>query len=74
MASEFLLSILHWVRHNLSMRRLFSFPHALVAVWVLLLLWGQGWVFHSRVERCHWSSWESWVRRPLSCYGRNAEN
>lgn len=57
----FLVNMLRRVRHNLAMRRLLSFPHALVAVWLLLLLWGERWVFHSRVESCHWSSWENWV-------------
>ena len=61
LALGFLVSMLRQVQHNLTMRRLFSFPHALVVVWVLLLLWGERWVFHSRVERCHWSSWENWV-------------
>jgi hypothetical protein len=61
MVSGLLVKMLRQVRHNLAMRRLFSFPHALVVVWVLVLLWGERWVFHSRVERCHWSSWENWV-------------
>lgn len=61
MAFGFLVNMLRQVRHNLAVRRLLSFPHALVALWLLLLLWGERWVFHSRVERCHWSSWENWV-------------
>ena len=67
LALGFLVSMLRQVRHNLAVRRLFSFPHALVVVWVLLLLWGERWVFHSRVERCHWSSWENWVCLRLAC-------
>lgn len=61
MVLGFLVNMLRQLRHNLAMRRLLSFPHALVVVWVLLLLWGERWVFHSRVESCHWSSWENWV-------------
>ncbi|KAB5549874.1 hypothetical protein GE09DRAFT_1128126 [Coniochaeta sp. 2T2.1] len=60
LAFGFLVNMLRQVRHNLAPRRLLSFPHALVVVWVLLLLWGERWVYHSRVERCHWSSWENW--------------
>ena len=61
LAGGLAVNMLRRVRHNLAMRRLLSFPHALVAVWVLLLLWGERWVYHSRVEDCHWSSWENWV-------------
>ncbi|KAH8906027.1 putative frost protein [Coniochaeta sp. PMI_546] len=60
MVLGFLVNMLRQLRYNLAMRRLLSFPHALVVVWVLLLLWGERWVFHSRVESCHWSSWENW--------------
>ncbi|EOO00749.1 putative cell division control protein 1 protein [Phaeoacremonium minimum UCRPA7] len=42
------------------MRRLLSFPHLLVMAWVFVLLWGERWVFHTRVESCHWSNWEKW--------------
>lgn len=56
-----LLRAAHQMRRNLAARRLLSFPHALVALWVLMLLWGERWVFHSAVERCDWGEWESWV-------------
>ena len=55
-------------RRNLVTRRLLSFPHALVAVWIFVLLWGERWVFHSRVEQCHWSDWENWVSCPRLGY------
>ncbi|KAK3939693.1 hypothetical protein QBC46DRAFT_315368 [Diplogelasinospora grovesii] len=48
------------LRQNLAWHRLFSFPHLLVAFWVVLLLWGERWVFHSKVEKCRWSNWEQW--------------
>lgn len=49
------------VRRNLALHRLFSFPHVLVAVWMLVLLWGERWVFHTSVESCNWDNWEKWV-------------
>lgn len=62
MAFAALLSLAHRLRQNLTYNRLLSFPHLLVAVWVVVLLWGERWAFHSKVESCHWSSWEKWVR------------
>lgn len=52
---------LRQVRRNLTAARLLSLPHLLVAVWIVVLLWGERWVFHSTVERCNWSGWENWV-------------
>lgn len=60
-----LLQSAHQLRRNLAWRRLFSFPHVLVAVWVLVMLWGERWVFHTTVERCAWENWEKWVRGHL---------
>ncbi|KAG7292658.1 hypothetical protein NEMBOFW57_002695 [Staphylotrichum longicolle] len=60
MAFAALLSLAHRLRQNLTYNRLLSFPHLLVAVWVVVLLWGERWAFHSKVESCHWSSWEKW--------------
>ncbi|KAF5518818.1 Uncharacterized protein CGCA056_v009767 [Colletotrichum aenigma] len=48
------------LRQNLTARRLLSFPHLLVCLWLLILLWGERWVFSSRVADCRWSNWESW--------------
>ncbi|KAK2029935.1 calcineurin-like phosphoesterase [Colletotrichum zoysiae] len=48
------------LRQNLTARRLLSFPHLLVCLWLLVLLWGERWVFSSRVARCRWSNWEDW--------------
>ncbi|KAL2154442.1 hypothetical protein VTH82DRAFT_3118 [Thermothelomyces myriococcoides] len=55
-----LRSMAYRLRLNLTYNRLFSFPHLLVAAWVILLLWGERWVFHSKVESCHWRNWENW--------------
>ncbi|ROT34984.1 cell division control protein [Sodiomyces alkalinus F11] len=56
-----LVSRVAWhVQMNLSARRLLSFPHLLFALWVLLLLWGEDWVFSNSVERCNWDKWERW--------------
>ncbi|KAF9875732.1 manganese ion homeostasis [Colletotrichum karsti] len=48
------------LRQNLTARRLLSFPHLLVCFWMLVLLWGERWVFSSRVAECRWSNWENW--------------
>lgn len=52
------------VRRNLTAARLLSLPHLLVAVWVVILLWGERWAFHSSVESCDWGNWENWVWLP----------
>ncbi|GAP88705.1 putative calcineurin-like phosphoesterase [Rosellinia necatrix] len=48
------------LRRNLARRRLLAFPHLLVALWVLALLWGESWSFASKVNRCDWNHWEDW--------------
>ncbi|OAA54347.1 Glycoside hydrolase, family 3 [Niveomyces insectorum RCEF 264] len=48
------------LRHQLTPRRVFSVPHLLVAVWVLVLLWGERWNFAAKVARCDWDHWEKW--------------
>ncbi|KAL2183787.1 hypothetical protein L209DRAFT_757050 [Thermothelomyces heterothallicus CBS 203.75] len=60
LAHAALRSMAHRLRLNLTYNRLLSFPHLLVAAWVVLLLWGERWVFHSKVESCHWRNWENW--------------
>ncbi|KAI2626046.1 hypothetical protein GGS26DRAFT_189425 [Hypomontagnella submonticulosa] len=50
----------HQVRRNLTPRRLLSFPHLLVVLWMLIMLWGERWVFASRVQSCDWDHWEDW--------------
>ena len=52
--------IVDTIKRNLAARRLLSFPHLLVLFWIVILLWGERWVFDSKVERCEWSSWEKW--------------
>lgn len=44
-----------------NLRRLLNLPHLLVAIWALLLLWGERWVFKSALEACEWGTWERWV-------------
>lgn len=61
MAYAIMLSMAYRLRLNLTYNRLFGFPHLLVVAWVVVLLWGERWVFHSKVESCHWSNWENWV-------------
>lgn len=49
------------IRVNLSARRLLSLPHVLLLFWMVILLWGERWVFDSKVARCDWDHWEDWV-------------
>ncbi|KYK57546.1 cdc1-like protein [Drechmeria coniospora] len=56
------LTMLHQVRRNLTARRIFSVPHALVLLWMVILLWGERWVFESKVEDCRWQNWEKWPK------------
>jgi hypothetical protein len=52
------------IKRNLRRRRLFSFPHLLVLVWILVLLRGERWIFHWKVDKCQWNKWEEWVSIP----------
>lgn len=56
-----LLEAAHQLRRNLTLRRISSFPHLMVMIWAVVLLWGERWIFHTKVESCHWSNWEKWV-------------
>jgi hypothetical protein len=68
------------VRANLAPRRLLNFPHLLVVLWMLVLLWGQRWAFTSNVQSCDWDHWEKWVSwrdasispLPARCMGRRS--
>jgi ethanolamine phosphate phosphodiesterase len=73
MALNALLGSVRQLRRNLQLRRLLSFPHLLVCFWAVLLLWGERWVFHTRVENCRWSNWENWVSIRRGFVTRDAE-
>ncbi|TDZ20427.1 Cell division control protein 1 [Colletotrichum orbiculare MAFF 240422] len=60
LATNMMLKAGWQLRQNLTARRLLSFPHLLVCLWILVLLWGERWVFRSRVADCRWNNWESW--------------
>jgi hypothetical protein len=67
MVTTWALQALESLRRNLHPRRLLSFPHLLVGIWLLVLLRGERWVFQSKVERCRWKNWEDrgkWVCGP----------
>ncbi|EGS19118.1 uncharacterized protein CTHT_0057430 [Thermochaetoides thermophila DSM 1495] len=48
MAITTLRSSVHRLRQNMTYRRVVSFPHMLVLVWVVIMLWGERWAFHSK--------------------------
>lgn len=58
----------HQVQRNLTSRRLLSFPHLVVLIWMVILLWGERWVFDSKVHDCDWHNWEKWVSFPRARY------
>jgi hypothetical protein len=67
MAITTLRSSVHRLRQNMTYRRVVSFPHMLVLVWVVIMLWGERWAFHSKVESCRWEKWEKWVGLSSLC-------
>ncbi|KAL3958463.1 hypothetical protein ACCO45_006625 [Purpureocillium lilacinum] len=62
LAGTLSLAALHQLRRNLAPRRLFSFPHALFVIWVIILLWGERWVFETKIADCDWHTWEHWPK------------
>jgi hypothetical protein len=53
--------VLHQIKRNLAAKRLLSFPHLLAFLWMILLLWGERWIYANHVNVCDWRSWEKWV-------------
>ncbi|KAJ2904527.1 cell division control protein [Zalerion maritima] len=53
------------IQRNMIIPRLVSFPHLLVAIWVLVIMWGERWVFGSKVEECEWRHWERWMLQEI---------
>lgn len=54
---------------NWNWKALFKLPHLFIAVWVLVLWWGERWVFWNAVRECEWDRWERWVRYHSSYCG-----
>lgn len=42
-------------------RGLLNLPNAFIVIWIIVLLWGERWVFEGSINACQWSSWERWV-------------
>ncbi|KAH7313469.1 putative manganese ion homeostasis [Stachybotrys elegans] len=61
-ATALALRLVDRIRRNLVPRRLFSLPHLLVFCWFIAILWGERWIFESKVESCEWENWESWPK------------
>ncbi|PKS09898.1 hypothetical protein jhhlp_004521 [Lomentospora prolificans] len=62
MAANFAATVMWHVRRNLTKRRLLSFPHLIVLIWLFVLLRGERWLFHWKVEQCKWNKWENWPK------------
>lgn len=54
-------AVMRQVKRNMTSKRLLSFPHLLAFFWMLLLLWGERWIYTNHVNVCDWKSWEKWV-------------
>lgn len=44
------------------LRDLVTFPHLLILLWVICLLWGERWVFTTSLQDCKWENWERWPK------------
>jgi len=53
---------------KLSRRSIINVPNTLIAIWVLVLLWGERWVFQSSIKACDWKVWERWVSLQYPSY------
>lgn len=73
-ASILAARVLDRLRLNLTARRFLSFPHLVVVFWIVILLWGERWVFDSKVSKCDWDHWEDWVSFPVLSPKRVALN
>jgi hypothetical protein len=47
-------------------RAVLNLPNLCILVWVLVLLWGERWVFSGSIAACEWAGWENWVSFPES--------
>lgn len=56
---------LHEAQQRFHPRRLLNLPNAFIVIWILVLLWGERWVFEGSINECQWASWERWVSLQL---------
>ena len=38
-----------------------NLPNAILLFWLVLLVWGERWVFERGMRECEWENWEPWV-------------
>jgi hypothetical protein len=60
-ATNFAMQSGQQMRRSFTWSRVLSFPHLLALFWAVVMLWGERWVFPSRVASCDWDHWEKWV-------------
>jgi len=53
-------------RQRFHPRGLLNLPNAFIAIWIVVLLWGERWVFEGSVAACQWANWERWVSLKIS--------
>jgi hypothetical protein len=51
-----------------TLRSFVNVPNGFIAVWFLLLMWGERWAFHSAIKQCRWENWERWVGSYLKLF------
>src|SRR5580700_8362624 len=54
---------LQYSRFNL--RATLNLPNLCILLWIVILLWGERWVFSSSIAACEWAGWENWVSFPV---------
>ncbi|KAL1894784.1 hypothetical protein Cpir12675_003525 [Ceratocystis pirilliformis] len=59
-ATASLRKLWRYTLRALNPRRVFSFPHIMVLVWIVVLLRGERWIFYYKVNHCLWNNWEEW--------------
>jgi hypothetical protein len=52
-------------KHRFNPKGLLNLPNALIILWIIVLLWGERWVFEGSINACQWTNWERWVSLPL---------
>ena len=55
-----------WRLEHWSGRKALSLVNVLIAVWFVLLYWGERRVYQSSVHQCQWDAWEDWVCVPAA--------
>jgi ethanolamine phosphate phosphodiesterase len=53
------------LQHRFHLRAILNLPNLCILLWIVVLLWGERWVFSSSIIACKWAGWENWVSFPV---------